>query len=54
MKVEFPMLAALLLIATTLAARVQAQGIEQALFSMAIEYGVSGARSVVQLLRLSR
>jgi len=54
MKIEIPLLATLLLIGTTMLVRVQAQGIEQALFATAIEYGVNGARSAVRLLRLSR
>jgi hypothetical protein len=54
MKIEFPLLASLLLIGTTLLVRAQAQGIEQALFAMAIEYGVNGFRSATRLLRLSR
>ena len=54
MKIEFPLLASLLLIGTTLLVRAQAQGMEQALFSMAFEYGLNGVRSAVKLLRLSR
>jgi hypothetical protein len=54
MKIEFPLLASLLLIGTTLLVRAQAQGMEQALFAMAIEYGVNGARSAARLLRWSR
>jgi uncharacterized membrane protein (UPF0136 family) len=54
MKIEFPLLASLLFIGTTLLARAQAQGIEQALFATAIEYGVNGVRSAVRLLRFTR
>ncbi|HSE89228.1 MAG TPA: hypothetical protein VLJ79_23650 [Candidatus Binatia bacterium] len=39
MKVEIPFLAGLLLVGTNLFARVAVQGVEQALFSTAIEYG---------------
>ena len=38
MKIEVTFLAALMLIGTTLLARMAAQGVEQALFSTAIEY----------------
>jgi hypothetical protein len=38
MKVEIPFLAGLLLVGTNLFARVAVQGVEQALFSTAIEY----------------
>jgi hypothetical protein len=58
MKIEFPLLATLLLIGTTLLVRAQAQGVEQALFATAMEYGVNGVRSAIKLLpdsmRLSR
>jgi hypothetical protein len=40
MKIEFSFLAALVLIGTTLLARMVAQGIEQALFSTVIEYSL--------------
>jgi hypothetical protein len=50
MKIEFPLMATLLLIGTTLLARTQAQGIEQALFATVIEYGVGGLRSAIRLL----
>ncbi|HYY24673.1 MAG TPA: hypothetical protein VE689_04220 [Candidatus Udaeobacter sp.] len=50
MKIEFPLMATLLLIGTTLFARTQAQGIEQALFATVIEYGAGGVRSVIRLL----
>ncbi len=54
MKIEIPLLASLLLIGTTLLARVQAQGIEQALVATAIEYTVNGARAAVRLIRFVR
>jgi hypothetical protein len=58
MKIEFPFLATLLLIGTTLLVRAQALGMEQALFTTAMEYGVNGLRSAIKLLpdsiRLSR
>ena len=54
MKIEFPLLATLLLIGTTLLARAQANGIEQAVFATAIEYGVGGLRAGARFLRLSR
>ena len=41
MKIEIPFLAGLLLIGTDLLARVAVQGIEQALFSTAIEHGLN-------------
>jgi hypothetical protein len=46
MKNEIPLLAALLLIGTSLLGRVTAQGIEQALVSTAIEYGLECIRVV--------
>ncbi len=54
MKIEIPLLASFLLIGTNLLARAQAQGIEQALFATAIEYGVNRARAAVRLLRFAR
>ncbi|MGE5819964.1 MAG: hypothetical protein ACM37Z_18210, partial [Deltaproteobacteria bacterium] len=58
MKIEFPFFATLLLIGTTLLARAQAMGMEQALVATAMEYGVNGFRSAIKLLpdsiRLSR
>ena len=58
MKIEFSMVSTLLLIGTSLLQRVQAQGIEQALFATALEYGANGIRSALKLLpafaRLSR
>ena len=51
MKIEIPFLAALVLIGTSLSARVAAQGAEQALFSTVIEYCLNGRmRKVVSAL----
>jgi hypothetical protein len=44
MKIEIPFLAALVLIGTSLLARIAAQGVEQALFSTVIEYGLKATR----------
>ena len=41
MKIEIPFLAGLLFIGTDLLARVAVQGVEQALFSTAIEHGLN-------------
>jgi hypothetical protein len=41
MKIEIPFLAGLLLIGTDLLSRVAVQGIEQAIFSAAIEHGLN-------------
>jgi hypothetical protein len=41
MKIEIPFLAGLLLIGTDLLARVAVQGIEQAIFSTAIEHALN-------------
>jgi hypothetical protein len=49
-KIEVPFLAALVPIGTSLLARMAAQGVEQALFSTAIEYGLDGVRAVKRLL----
>ena len=49
MKIEIPFLASLLLIGTSLMARMQAQGVEQALAATAIEYGMNGIRAVKRL-----
>ncbi len=54
MKIEFPLLASFLLIGTTLLARVQAQGIEQALLATVIEYCVKGGNTAVRLLHVRR
>lgn len=50
MKIEFPLLATLLMIGTSLLARAQAQGIEQALLATAIEYCVRGGKAAVRLV----
>jgi hypothetical protein len=42
MKIEISFLAALVLIGTTVLARMAAQGVEQALFSRVIEYWLHG------------
>jgi hypothetical protein len=44
MKIEIPFLAALVLIGTSLLARMTAQGVEQALLSTAIEYCLNRRR----------
>jgi hypothetical protein len=44
MKIEITFLAGLMLIGTTLLARMAAQGVEQAIFSTVIEYGLYGRR----------
>jgi hypothetical protein len=49
MKIEIPFLAALVLIGTSLLARIAAQGIEQALLSTAIEYGLNGIKGGIRL-----
>jgi hypothetical protein len=49
-KIEVPFLAALVPIGTSLLARMAAQGVEQALFSTAIEHGLDGVRAVKRLL----
>ncbi len=50
MKIEIPLLAGVLFIGTDLLARVAVQGIEQALFSAAIEYGLNALKSIRSLL----
>ncbi|MGE5305135.1 MAG: hypothetical protein ACM3TN_17635 [Alphaproteobacteria bacterium] len=50
MKIEFSLISTLMLIGTTVLQRAQAQGIEQALFATALEYGVNGVRSAIKLL----
>lgn len=50
MKIEIPFLAGLLLIGTDLLARVAVQGVEQALFSTAIEHGLHAFKTVRRLL----
>ena len=44
MKIEIPFLAALVLIGTSLLARMAAEGVEQALLSTVIEYGLKATR----------
>jgi hypothetical protein len=51
MKIEIPLLAALLLMGTNLLARASVQGVEQALLATAIEHAVSGVRAGQRLLR---
>jgi hypothetical protein len=46
-KSEIPFLAALVLIGTSLSARVAGQGVEQALFSTVIEYCLNGRMTKV-------
>jgi hypothetical protein len=50
MKIEFSLISTLMLIGTTVLQRAQAQGIEQALFATALEYGVNGFRSAINLM----
>jgi hypothetical protein len=49
MKIEIPFLAALVLIGTSLLVRMAAQGVEQALFWTAIEYGLNGIKRGIRL-----
>jgi hypothetical protein len=50
-KIEIPFLAGLVVIGTSLSARVAGQGVEQALFSTVIEYSLNGTmRKVVSAL----
>ena len=49
MKIEIPFLAALVLIGTSLLARIATQGVEQALFWTAIEYGLNGIKEGIRL-----
>ena len=49
MKIEIPFLASLLLIGASLMARMQAQGVEQALAAVAIECGMNGICTVKRL-----
>jgi hypothetical protein len=46
MKIEIPFLAGLLLVGTDLLARAAVQGVEQALFSTAIEYGWNAIKTI--------
>jgi hypothetical protein len=50
MKIELPLLAGLLFIGTDLLARMAVQGIEQALFSTAIEHGLNAFKSIRSFL----
>jgi hypothetical protein len=50
MKIEMSLASTLLLIGTTLLARAQTQGFEQALLATAMEFGVNGLRSAVKFL----
>ncbi len=50
MKIEFPFLAALLLIGTNLLARIAVQGVEQTLVATVIEYGLDGLRATKRIL----
>jgi len=50
MKVEVSLFAGLLVIATTLLARAQIQGLEGALLSMAVEYSFRGVRTGSRIL----
>jgi hypothetical protein len=45
MKIEIPFLAAFIFLGTDLLARAAAQGIEQALLSTVVKYGVNGIRA---------
>ena len=49
-KIEISFLAALLLVGTDLLARAAAQGVEQALFSTAIEYAMNGFKATRKIL----
>ena len=49
MKIETPVLAALLLIGTDLFARMAVQGIEQALLSTAIQWSLNHIKAAVRL-----
>jgi hypothetical protein len=49
-KIEISLLAALVFIGIDLLARAAAQGVEQALFSTAIEYGLNGVKAATKLL----
>jgi hypothetical protein len=45
MKIEIPFLVGLLLIGTDLLGRIAVQGVEQALFSTAVEYGLNAFKN---------
>ena len=49
MKIEIPFLESLLIVGASLMARMQLQGVEQALAATAIEYGMNGIRTVKRL-----
>ena len=49
MKIEIPLFESLLLIGASLAARIQTQGVEQALAVTAIEYGMNSIQIVKRL-----
>jgi hypothetical protein len=46
MKIEIPFLAGLLLVGTDLMVRAAVQGVEQVLFSTAIEYGWNAIKAI--------
>jgi hypothetical protein len=54
MKIEIPFLTSLCLIATALLTRATIQGVEQALFATAIEYGLGGRKLLSNIKRLGR
>jgi len=54
MKIEIPFLTSLFLIVTTLLARAAFQGIEQALFATAIDYGFGGRKLLSNINRRGR
>jgi len=51
MKIEIPILAALLLLGSELMARAAVQGVEQALVSTVIEWSMSRVKSAGKILR---
>jgi len=51
MKIEIPILAALLLLGSELMARAAIQGVEQALVSTVIEWSMSRVKSAGKILR---
>jgi hypothetical protein len=53
MKIEIPFLAGLLFVGTDLLARAAVQGVEQALFSTAIEYGLNAIKTSRRVLTCS-
>ena len=50
MRIEISFMAALLVIGTDLVVRAAAQGVEQAIFSTAIEYGLNGIKAATEFL----